>query len=237
MAEALQFCPALVRLTEAVEATGRSGRTRKVSAVSSLNNLVVLRNLFTRLQPKRTLEIGCAFGASAMLFTACHREAGHPPSAQHTAIDPFQASVWDECGLMALEHEGLRDYLDFRPDFSSAALPKLVAEGRTYDVIYIDGSHLFEDVFVDFYFAAQLLNKDGIVLFDDSADPHVKKVLHFIRSNYAFAFTGLDLSEYRADRGATLRYRVAKALGKTQLTAFKKTADATREWNAAFKNF
>jgi predicted O-methyltransferase YrrM len=237
MNDDLQFCPALAKLIETGETTGRSGATLKITGLSTVNNLVVLRNLFADIAPRRTLEIGCAFGGSAILFTDSHRQTGRPPSGQHIAIDPFQTTVWDDAALVALENAGLRGYLDFRPQFSSVALPGLIAEEATFELIYIDGSHLFEDVFVDFYFATRLLTHGGIVAFDDSTDRHVKKVLRFIRTNCGFAYSAVDLGRYRADNGASLRYRAGKALGRTQLTAFRKIASSTREWNSAFTNF
>jgi hypothetical protein len=38
-------------------------------------------------------------------------------------------------------------------------------------------------VFIDFYYTARILDAGGIVLFDDSVDPHVHKTLRFIRKN------------------------------------------------------
>jgi hypothetical protein len=235
--DSLRFCPPLVAMMRAGEVTGRSGASHKVGALSTVNNLVVIRNLFIELKPKRTLEVGLAFGGLALVFTTSHRDSGLHPSRQHTAIDPFQATVWDGSGLIAVDAASLTDYLDFRNPFSSVALPQLVAEAATFELIYLDGSHLFEDVFVGFYFATQLLADGGVLAFDDSCDPHIRKVLNFIRTNFRSTYEPVDLSRYRLDRGATLRYRIAKALRKTQLTAFRKIGPTTREWNAPFRNF
>jgi Methyltransferase domain len=225
MKDILPFCPQLGELIEARE-----------GGVSTVNNLVILHNLFAEIRPKRTLEIGLALGGSALLFTASHREAGHPPMAQHTAIDPCQTSFWNNGALIALDNAGLRGYLDFRPEFSSIALPNLVREQARFELVYVDGSHFFDDVFVDFYFTTQLLADGGIVAFDDSTDPHVRKVLRFIRANCS-CLSPVDLSRYREDEGTTLRYRAAKTFGRIQLTAFRKIGPWIREWNVAFKNF
>src|SRR2546430_12092216 len=221
MNEVLSFCPELSTLIGVGKAGGKSDRAQKVFGLSTVNNLVVLRNLFIEIMPKRTLEVGLGPGGSAMLFTASHREAGRPPMAQHTAIDPAQTSLWKDGALAALENAGLRGYLDFRAEFSSIALPTLIRDGAKFELIYIDGSHFFDDVFVDFYFTIQLLAGDGIVAFDDSTNSHVRKVLRFIRTNCR-CLRSVDLNRYRADKGASLRYRAAKALGRIQLTAFRK---------------
>jgi len=152
------------------------------------------------------------------------------------ALDPFQTSVWDDAGVLGIERAGLQGYLDFRPAFSCIELPRLVSEKTSFDLVYIDGSHLFEDVFIDFYYVARLLRDGGIVAFDDSADPHIAKVLRFVVKNLAASFREIDLGPYRLDRGG-MRYRAAKWLGKIQVRAFKKTGPAERIWNAKFANF
>src|SRR6185503_5846032 len=124
--ETLRFCPQLVAMTKAGEITGRSGTIYKIAGLSTLNNLVALRNLFLKTKPRRTLEIGFAFGGSALLFTGSHRDAGLQPCHQHTSIHPCPESVWDDAGLIAVESAGLREYLDFRAALSSVALPLLI---------------------------------------------------------------------------------------------------------------
>ena len=228
--------PELATLLGVGETSGEANSAQKVFGLSTVNNLVILRNLFVEIMPKRTLEVGLALGGSALLFTASHRQAGHRPTAQHTAIDPLQTSLWKDGALATLENAGLREYLDFRAEFSSIALPTLIREGAKFEVIYIDGSHYFGDVFVDFYFSTHLLADGGVVAFDDSTNPHVKKVLRFIRANCG-CLRPVDLSRYRADKGTSLRYRAAKALGRIQLTAFRKIGPWIHEWNVRFKDF
>jgi predicted O-methyltransferase YrrM len=182
MKDHLSFCPELAEVIGAGEANGRSSTAQNVFGLSTVNNLVILRNLFTEIMPKRTLQVGLGFGGSATVFTSSHRQARHPPMAQHTAIDPFQTD-WNDMALVTLDNAGLRGYLDFRPEFSSVALPTLVREGARFELIFFDGSHFFDDVFVDVYFTTQLLVDGGIVAFDDSTNRHVRKVLRFIRAN------------------------------------------------------
>ena len=232
------FNPTLQAILDTRKAVGRSGKEfAGVGSLSSDNNLIILRNLCLKHKPERTLEIGLAFGGSALVFTASHRDLHRPAGHQHMALDPFQASVWDDAGLMAIERAGLRDYLDFHPSFSSIDLPRLVGEQLLFGLVYVDGSHLFEDVFVDFYYVARLLRDGGMVAFDDCADPHVAKVLRFITKNLSASFKELDLSQYRVDGGCSLRYKVAKLLGKNQMRAFQKTGPMGRSWDARFTSF
>lgn len=236
--DALGFCPELCRALEARTATGRSGKVFDgLTALSSVNNLVVLRKLFLELKPRRTMEIGLCFGGSCLVFTAGHRELGRAPEQQHIALDPFQSEAWDDCGLLAVERAGLAGYLDFRPRFSHSELPRLLDQKASFDLVYVDGSHLFEDVFIDLFYVSRLLAPDGVMVFDDSPDPHVQKVLRFLRANLGASFQELDLGRFRTDGGRSVKYRVAKRLRRNQMTAFQRVGPAVREWNAAFRNF
>jgi len=231
------FCPELQELVTSRRALGRSGKVFEgIGALSSVNNLLTLRSLCLRLKPKRTLEIGLCYGGSGLVFTASHREAGHVQERQQIALDPYQASVWDDTGLLSIDRAGLMGWLDFRPAFSSLELPSLLREKREFDLIYIDGSHLFEDVIVDALFVSKLLAEKGVVLFDDSTNPHVKKVLRFITTNFREILAPFSLESYR-DQGGSLRSRLAKLLGRNQLTAFQKLSVSERPWNASFHNF
>jgi cephalosporin hydroxylase len=220
------------------QAVGRTGKTfRGVEALSTDNNLITLRNLCMRLKPQVTLEVGLGFGGSCLVFTASHRDLGREPKGQHIAIDPYESQVWDDCGLVATERSCLCRYLDFRAGPSSLELPKLISEGRQIDLVYVDGSHLFEDVFVDFYFVRQLLGDGKIVLFDDCSNPHVRKVLHFVRTNLAESFMLFDLGPFREDKGRSLKYRLAGLAGHRQLLALQKTGPSERPWDTRFHNF
>jgi len=237
IAEAFRFSPVLREMMETGLTIGADGSTIQVLGGSTPNNLVVLRSLHMRTGAAATLEIGLAYGASALVFAETHHDLGHEPAGQHVAIDPFQNEHLMGAGLFAAERAGMRSYLTHREGFSDTELPALVAQGARFGIIYIDGSHLFEDVFLDAHYCAQLLEIGGVMLFDDSTDQHVVKVLRFLRSNMAGTLEPFDLSPYRADRGSSLKYRVGKALGRTQLTAFRKIADGRRPWDSKLAAF
>lgn len=234
----LEFCSVLAELAEKGETTGRSGkRFENIASFSTFNNLHVLRQLHLATKATRTLEVGLAFGGSCLVFTQTHRDLGSSPQRQHVAIDPFQASPWiDDAGLLATERAGLSGYLDFRGAPSCLVLPELLKTDEKFGLVYIDGSHLFEDVFIDFYYIVRILEVGGIVLFDDSADPHVSKVLRFIRKNLAEPLPEFNLAPYRPTENA-LKYLLASSAGKIQLTAFQRKADPIRKWNSPYRNF
>lgn len=196
----------------------------KTSGASTPNNLRTLHALLHHLRPQRTLEVGLANGASALVF------ASHHP--QHVAIDPFQAD-WQDNGLRAIGAAGL--FIDFRREDSATVLPALLREGAKFGLIYVDGSHLVERVFIDAFYCARLLDDGGVVAFDDSTIGHVAKVLRFIRANVP-GLKAFDLSAFHPN-GNTLRYQLATRLHRAQLTAFQRVGEVERHWQSAFHSF
>src|SRR4051794_8808419 len=99
MSEYFAFSPTLQQWVSSGIATGESGkRFEKLPALSSPNNLHILRELIVRQQPRHTLEIGLAFGGSALTILSTLRETWHDGDYSHTAIDPMQ-QVWDNTAL------------------------------------------------------------------------------------------------------------------------------------------
>ncbi|BAY07247.1 class I SAM-dependent methyltransferase [Calothrix sp. NIES-2098] len=232
-----QFCPQLTEILENRQVIGKTGKVfNRLGAASTENNLWALRSLSLELNPKNTLEIGLAYGTSCLALAATHRDLEHVPNRQHVAIDPFQSTIWDDTGKLIIEKANLHNYVDMREDFSYSVLPQLITEGLMFDLIYIDGSHLFEDVFIDFFYSNKLLSEKGVIMFDDSSDPHIRKVLKFIDSNFAFSYKKLDLS-YLYTGWNKFKYNFGVKIQKTQLTVYQKTGKTVRPWNAKLNEF
>jgi predicted O-methyltransferase YrrM len=219
--------------------TGQAvGRTRKVPFVggSTVNNLYVLRNLYEAIRPARTLEVGLACGASALLLTSLHRKHAPDAKGQHTAIDPFQADL-DDAGLHQIACDGLAPYFRHLREPSLSALPRLLAEGERFQLIYVDGSHLYEDVFIDAFYGTRLLDRGGVIAFDDSTWPDVAKVIRFFERNFAGRLERLDVLDYRPPETVNAKTRIAYRLGRNQITAFRLIDDPVRPWSAKMVDF
>lgn len=122
-----------------------------------------------------TLEIGCGLGKSAVsIMLGTGRE--------HVVVDPFQAN-YDFRGVGNVERAGLGDRLEHRAERSATALPALLAEGRRFDFVFVDGSHRFDDILLDFTFADLLLRPGGSIVFDDLWMRTTQLVLAYIRTN------------------------------------------------------
>jgi len=225
--------PILEEMITTRRVVGKTGRVYEgLAALSTPNNIHIIHQMMVELRPERTLEIGLSFGGSALAFCASHRDNEFAGVTQHVAIDPFQTTNWDSCGLLAIERAGLSSYLDFRPSYSAIELPAMFKVGDQFGLIYVDGSHLFEDVFIDVYFGIRMLRQNGVILLDDSSDPHVAKAIRFLRT-----IPGLQELDLAKHNSRPLRYRAARLLGKAQLTGFRRVGSVNREWNAAFQRF
>jgi cephalosporin hydroxylase len=232
-------CKVLEAMLENKTTTGRSGKIfRNLPALSTLNNLKIIRGLMEIVKPSKTLEIGFAFGGSALVFANWYFQNSLKGNYQHTAIDPFQVQSWDGAGLLSIERAGLAGYLQHIEDFSSIALPGLFKSNHKYGIIYVDGSHIYEDVFIDFYYCSRLLENGGYLLLDDSTDHHVAKVVNFIRKNCCDFLKETNLARIlNFDTKRMIKYKVAKLLNKNQLTVFQLIGNPIRPWNVKLTNF
>ena len=232
------YCPQLKSLYLNRSVKGRSGKVfNGLAALSTVNNLVLIRSLMLETKPLTTLEVGMAFGGSTLAFAATHRDLGHEPSRQHTAIDPAQSSYWDSTGTINLEEAKLAGFVEVIEAYSSMALPKLVEGKRIYGMAYIDGSHQFEDVLLDFVYTHEMLEVGGCILFDDSTDSQIAKVLGFIEANYNRIYEPISLTRFKTSHKARIRHIVASHLRKTQLRAYRKIREGRQNWGAAIRQF
>ena len=215
---------------------GKSGKSQEATGTSTINNIVVIANLMHQMQTIKTLEIGMAYGASTFVFCGMHSKMKLSESS-HVAIDPFQLAHYDDCGVIIVEKANLGNYLKTYYDPSCIVLPRMFSLQEKYDLIYIDGSHFFEDAFLDAYFSIRLLRLGGIMLLDDSSDPHVKKVISFIRNNLHTFIEEIDLTPYRLPNQSSLKYYLARKLGKIQLTGFRLIGEPSRHYGDPLISF
>jgi predicted O-methyltransferase YrrM len=143
----------------------------------------MLSRLIAQRKPKISLEVGLAFGISALFICEALTDAtAHP---RHIVIDPAQNApeYWSGVGLANLERAGYRGFVEFIEKPSQIALPELVAAGQKVDFAFIDGEHLFDHALVDFFFIDQLMNVGGVVVLDDASWPSLRRLARFIASN------------------------------------------------------
>ena len=171
-------------LIERIYATGmveddQGQRYDLVSAIKYAEGRALYELIRTR-KAARTLEVGMAYGLSTLFMCQAHADNG---SGFHTAVDPRQSGEWQSLGIANVRKAGLESFCRIIEAPSDSALPKLVADGENFDLVFIDGKHLFDFVLVDFYYSDKLLKPNGCIVFHDYWMPAVRKAISFVLHN------------------------------------------------------
>jgi len=136
----------------------------------------------------RLLEIGSYEGRSAVWF--CENILTGDNSSI-VCIDPWNADGNEYKKSYNLSEtkkrfdSNVKEYIDCGKllavdDFSLNTLSKMIMNGDRFDVIYIDGDHRMLQVLQDAVMSWDILNNDGIMIFDDymggsESDPNHSK--------------------------------------------------------------
>jgi len=149
---------------------------------------LALYHLVKYAKPASTMEIGYYSGASTIAICSGLRDLGQEPSMQHVALD---LEDWHG-GPQNVRAAGFGDFVRFVTGDSALTLPRLVNEGLTFDLIFIDGNHRFDFCLIDFFYSDRMLRNGGIVGFHDAGAewPAVDKVVAFVESHRAYASLG-----------------------------------------------
>jgi len=141
----------------------------------------ILRDALVAHGAHVVVEIGLAYGSSALAIgeALCMNGAA---DVSHVVIDPFQAT-FENVGWDALTAAGLGDQTTFIGEPSSIALARLAADGFVADAAFVDGSHRFHEVFVDFYFLRKIVRPGGLIILDDVWSPSVATALRYFDVN------------------------------------------------------
>jgi predicted O-methyltransferase YrrM len=143
-----------------------------------------LRNWIVKEKAVRTIEIGLAWGMGALHICEGLLTNGDP-NTHHIAIDPFQSAQprFKNCGLQLLEEAGVTHLVEHYAEESQIILPRFVSEKRQFDFAFIDGSHLFDRVFLDLIYLGRLVRPEGVIFADDYQAPAVAKAVSFCLNN------------------------------------------------------
>jgi predicted O-methyltransferase YrrM len=227
-----------------------SGTVKVHSSISSAEGRFLYR-LIRQLDPTVSLEVGLAYGVSALFICdALNVRNG----TQHIAIDPNQhggqwGDSWDGIGIANLRRAGYGDIVRLIELPSYQALSELERSGQRIDFAFIDGWHTFDFTLVDFFFVDRMLKVDGVVAFDDAGWPGIRKVCRFIRTNLAYSIFGVNTSYPEPSERTSLSERFLRRSPLRRLLrpevissdaslglvgsciAFRKKADDGRRWD------
>ena len=192
-----------------------------------------LADLMRKFGPSATLEVGMGWGLSTLHLLEGMLQAGgvHQP---HIVIDPFQNTRLHGGALRVIREAGAADLIEFHEEPSEILMPKLVAQGRRFDFIFIDGDHRFDGAFVDLVFAHKLLNPGGVVALDDTERDPLYLACRFAETNWGYTYEGGHSDRATAAPG---RHRYRRARPRAQIAAWRKPLHELERGQLHFVSF
>jgi len=151
------------------------------SASLKRDDLGVLYQFISTIKPVNVLEIGLATGSSAV----CNMLASPETISSYVVIDPFQSKWFGKRGINNLRScANSRANVTLHEERSHVVLSRLLNDNAIFDYAFIDGSHMFDETLIEFFYVDKLLKVGGVVVMDDRQWPMVGAVINFIKSNY-----------------------------------------------------
>jgi predicted O-methyltransferase YrrM len=183
-----------------------------------------IRELAVAEGVRATLEVGLGLGVGTLSLCEALLEVGHP-DARHTVVEPFPGEFFGGAGMRTVRAAGVEDLVELVHGESQLVLPRLVGEGRSFDLALIDGDHSFEGVFLDLYFADRLVRPRGIVIADDLWIRAIRLAVSYAERNLGWQL--LPEAMPRAFRWRRLRNLPGRRLrGSGNVAVLRRPAEA-----------
>jgi SAM-dependent methyltransferase/predicted O-methyltransferase YrrM len=142
----------------------------------------------------RILEIGLALGTSTIcildtLFSMLNKgSTDESIIIKYVSIDPNQEKQWQNYGKQNVAQYlksskfPLFKQIEYIQQYSNIAMEQNgLVNDRTYDLIFVDGSHEYHDVYSDLVNGYTLLNSGGVMIMDDVKHEPVRLAIeHFL---------------------------------------------------------
>jgi predicted O-methyltransferase YrrM len=197
---------------------------------------------FAEVRPSVSVEIGCAYGISAMF--ACDALAFNERECRHIILDPFQSTHWRGIGIHNLRRAGYDKIVELREIGSEIGLPAMLGAGVRLQCAIIDGWHTFDHTLVDFFYVNKMLDPGGVVIIDDAQWPGIMPVVDHIATYPAYEIL-TPIGKMTSSMKGKLRrklHQMTKMPGLRRpweypsCVAFRKIAEDARnyDWHEAF---
>lgn len=195
------FSGQIEKLYSQSEMRGIDGGMHPVDMMTSIPRACgsLLWSLVKELRPTRTLETGFAYGVSSVFILGALESNG---KGQHTAIDPYQNSIWNGIGTQNVRSLGMEKRFRCITEPSGLALAKALANNERFEMIFIDGDHLFDGVMVDIYYANRLLVPGGVMVLDDAPMRSLRAAISWVEANLPFHRIQTGLPVYTPGEGS-----------------------------------
>jgi predicted O-methyltransferase YrrM len=168
------------RLAELGSASARTDDDFSVTSLPGAD-CDALRVILVAEEAETVIEIGLAYGSSALAIgeALVFQRLANP---RHLIIDAYQ-KLFEDVGWEALVAAGLTSICTLLRERSQLVLPRLLTEGWSADAAFVDGSHIFHNVFVDLYYLRELVRPGGLVVLDDCHWPSVATAVRYFERN------------------------------------------------------
>lgn len=97
-------------------------------------------------------------------------------------IDAYQEQ-FHGCGWAAITGAGMAGVCCLVQERSQIALPRLLGDGFIADAGFVDGSHIFHNVFVDLFYLREMVRPGGMLILDDCGYPSVATAARYFVVN------------------------------------------------------
>ncbi|MBT3991780.1 MAG: class I SAM-dependent methyltransferase [Rhodospirillaceae bacterium] len=173
---AYQPLPGTVKIRRAIDDNIKNGLPYCPAYEGDLIFSIIQTNKYCRF-----LETGFHTGSTALYMAA----AGSELNAQTTSIC-LDDDEGVERGLRLLQNAGYSDQHRLIRKNSNVALPELFLAGESFDFIFMDGWKTFDHLAFEMYYFNQLLETGGVISFDDSYMPSVRKAIKILTHYYGY---------------------------------------------------
>ncbi|MDZ4770957.1 MAG: glycosyltransferase [Chloroflexota bacterium] len=217
--------PTLIPTLRAIFDTGivtaASGEAVTLRAHVDESSCYVLQYLLRMYRPTRIVEVGFAYGISALAMLSMVAQVDH---LVYHIIDPHQTSFWQAIGIENVRRAGYDGKYNLHLLPSEIVLPWLLTNQQRLDFAFIDGNHTFDHVLVDFFYVNKMLDIGGVVVFDDVQMESQARLMKHIATYPAYerinAPESLVVDGVRRPIDNPARFGV-----------FRKVADDLRQWD------
>jgi len=176
-----------------------------------------------KYRPERVVEIGLAYGISALAILSALAE--NEQEGVLISIDPYQSENYHNIGRLNIQQAGLAQYHQVieQPDF--VALPVLLNSEQKIEFAYIDGWHTFDYVLLDFFYIDKLLEPGSVIGFNDCGYRAIHKVIKFMKTHRKYDELYVGLNKNYKDRNIAVSFlRAILRFGKQDRYFIKKEA-------------
>ncbi|CAN5719275.1 hypothetical protein BH20ACI3_BH20ACI3_05710 [soil metagenome] len=191
--------PVLERILKTQKVQSADGEIIDLHSQISPAEGEALGDIILQVKPQSSLEVGLAYGISTLFICEALAKVD---AERHIVIDPHQFVIpdddyfrpssqqqkkgWQGIGIRHLKEAGYESMIELHNSPSHHVLPRLLEGGRKVEFAFIDGWHTFDYVMVDFFYIDKLLRVGGVVVFDDTAYPSIRKLCRYIVTNLPY---------------------------------------------------